>query len=130
MEKPGRFQLCAIAVVLIVGCGAADVGGALDGAANETTDEDAEPGAAPDLPEQVVTALGVFAEQVGRPVEELTVEAFEEAVWPDACLGMADKDEMCAQVIVNGWRIEVRAGDDAWELRTNASGEQVRWQPK
>ena len=129
MEKLGRIQACAIAVVLIVGCGAADVGNTLDGAASETADQEAEPGSAPEYPQAVVTALAALAEQLGRPVDELSIDSYEEAVWPDACLGLAGKDEMCAQVIVNGWRIAVQADDGSWDLHTNATGEQVRWRP-
>ena len=97
--------------------------------ANEDADPEAEPGTASDYPEAVVSALAVLAHQLDRSVDSLTIETYEEVLWPDACLGLADKDEMCAQVIVNGWRIDVRADDGAWELHTDATGEQVRWRP-
>ena len=43
------------------------------------------------------------------PAEDVVVERIEGVDWPDSCLGVADGDEACAQVVTPGYRI--RLGD-------------------
>ena len=66
------------------------------------------------------------AEQAGVVEEEVEISLFEEAEWPDACLGLATEDEMCAQVIVPGFRVIAEAGGEILAYRTNADGAILR----
>jgi hypothetical protein len=70
--------------------------------------------------ERMAVALGVAPEQI----EILEVEQMD---WPDACLGLAEPDEACAEVITPGWRAAVEVNGQIYELRTDETGNAVRW---
>ncbi|MCS7040427.1 MAG: hypothetical protein NZP34_12545, partial [Caldilineales bacterium] len=61
----------------------------------------------------VAAAQTALAERLQVTVAQVTVVAVEEAEWPDACLGLAGPDEVCAQVIVPGYRIELQVGGES-----------------
>lgn len=56
-------------------------------------------------------------------IEVVSVEAVE---WPDACLGVTNPDEMCAQVITPGYRVILDADGRAYEYHTNEDGSSIR----
>ncbi len=64
--------------------------------------------------------------ETGIPVEEIEVLDAEYTEWPDACLGLAEPDEQCAQVITPGWRVTVRAEGQEYVVRTDEFGTTVR----
>ena len=80
----------------------------------------------PDLPDAAVAARQALASEMGIAADEIEVVSFSQEDWPDACLGLAETDEMCAQVITPGWRIELSAEGDEYVYRTDESGESIR----
>jgi outer membrane lipoprotein-sorting protein len=46
--------------------------------------------------------------------------------WSDGCLGLAGPDEICTQMLVEGWRIVMSDGDRNWIYRTDAQGNTIR----
>ena len=86
-----------------------------------------EPGGDTDLPDDVaMAAKEALSATTDVPVEELEVVEAEEREWPDACLGLADEGEACAQVITPGWRVTLRAAGETYVLRTDEEGTAVR----
>ena len=77
----------------------------------------------PELQQAVLQA--VSAEQ-NVPADRLEITTSEAADWPDACLGLAGPDEMCAQMITPGWAITVSDGQQSWQYRTDLDVLQVR----
>lgn len=55
-------------------------------------------------------ALEDAADLLRVPVEEVAVVALEEREWPDSCLGAAEEDEACADVVTPGYRIHLSDG--------------------
>jgi len=87
--------------------------------------EQPDPGT--DLPGGVETAVkGMVSSRTGVPVEEIDVVSSQAKEWPDACLGLADQDEMCAQVITPGYEVTARAEGQNYVVRTSADGAAVR----
>jgi hypothetical protein len=88
------------------------------------------PVAAPLLPAEAQTAVGAaqaaLAALLQVPLDRIAVVAIEEAEWPDACLGLAAPDEVCAQVIVPGYRIELQVDGRSYFYRTDRNGTAVR----
>jgi hypothetical protein len=85
------------------------------------------PDAGVDLPSGVETAVkGMLSSMTGVPVEEIDVASAQEKEWPDACLGLAEQDEMCAQVVTPGWEVTLRAQGQNYLFRTNGDGAVVR----
>ena len=63
------------------------------------------------------------------PEEEILVLSSVERDWPDACLGLAGDDEICAQVITPGFEVTLRAQGVEYRYRTNADGSAFRKDP-
>ena len=64
------------------------------------------------------------AQQVATDgIEVVAVEAVE---WPDACLGLAGPEEMCAQVITPGYRVTLAIGEQQFVFHTDAEGLNLR----
>ena len=49
--------------------------------------------------------------------------------WPDACLGLAGPDELCAEVITSGYLVVLKAQNREYRYRTNLDGTLVRIEP-
>lgn len=58
--------------------------------------------------------------------QTITVVSVEEVTWPDACLGAARPNEMCAQVLTPGYRIVLEAQGTRYTLHTNQAGSAIR----
>lgn len=89
------------------------------------TPEPKEP--ATGLPGDVETAVKeTLSARTGVAVEEIEVVEAEQRDWPDACLGLAEEGEMCAQVITPGWKVTARADGETYVLHTNEDGTVIR----
>ena len=94
----------------------------------------APPTTQPEVPEAPVelpadveaAAKQVVSARTGVSVEEIEVISAEEEEWPDACLGLAGEDEVCAQVITPGWRVTLTADGEEYVVRTDQNGSAVR----
>lgn len=74
-------------------------------------------------------ARAALAAQLGIAQDEITVVSAEPVEWPDACLGLPQADEMCAQVITPGYRIVLEARGGRYIAHTDQTGGQVRLAP-
>lgn len=75
--------------------------------------------ARPQFLEQLRSQL---ARQQGVSVDQVIIEEYQSAQWPDACLGLAKKDEVCAQTITPGYLVVVSLPSGTLELHTDKSG--------
>ncbi len=72
-----------------------------------------------DAVEVVDTVRSLLAEEVGVPVDELTLLSIEAMDWRDASLGCPEPGKVYAQVIVSGWQVVfVDAGGTQYDVRT------------
>ena len=51
-----------------------------------------------------------------------TIVEAEPTLWPDACLGLAAQDEVCAEVITPGYRVIIEVAGARNEYRTDLRG--------
>lgn len=63
----------------------------------------------------------IVAAQLRVPSEAVAVVAVEAVEWPDACLGAAGPDEMCAQVVTPGYRITLAVAGQEYIYHTDQS---------
>lgn len=77
-------------------------------------------------PSAAFQAQKALAQTLGIGVERTTITLIATAQWPDACLGLASPNEMCAQGVVNGYRVVLRANGQLFEYHTDASGKVLR----
>jgi hypothetical protein len=87
----------------------------------------ADLGLDPAAPQIVLdNAMAFLNQNLGVPVDQIQVVSVTQVEWPDACLGLPEADEMCAQVITPGYSINVMVQDQVYEVRTDATGNVVR----
>jgi hypothetical protein len=115
-----NFALLTLTLLLLAGC-------TLPLIRPEETSAPVE-AAAPAAPEEAVaTAVQqALAEQLGVEPAAVTIIDVEAAEWPDGCLGLAKSDEMCAAVIVPGFKVTLSADGAEYVFHTNHDGSQSR----
>lgn len=74
--------------------------------------------------ELVKLAIGDLAARLGVEPESIAVVQVYQIEFPDACLGLPQPDEVCAEVITPGTVIVLRAGDR--EYRYHAADDRIR----
>jgi hypothetical protein len=83
-------------------------------------DVEQTPGELP--PQAVLEAISQVSQELNVSVDEIEVLDFEEVDWPDACLGIPQEDQVCAQVITPGFRVVLEANGQQYEFRSNQDG--------
>ena len=129
-----QFVAMILTVMLLVGCGqsttvpTSDDSGDLSTPTTENLiQEETAPMPAEQLsPELQQAVLRAVSAEQNVPADRLEITTSEAADWPDACLGLAGPDEMCAQMITPGWAITVSDGQQSWQYRTDLDVLQVR----
>lgn len=64
-------------------------------------------------------------EDTNTAIENITITSSTARVWPDGCLGLG-KDEMCTQATVEGYRVELTAGERVYAYRMSLDGGVIR----
>lgn len=83
------------------------------------------------LPATIAAAvLQDLSRLTGIAADKLKVTESSRQSWPNTCLGLAKSDEICGQMIVEGWRVVVSDGRQTWIYRTNARGNVLRVEKK
>lgn len=88
-----------------------------------TPEEEAMPEG--DYPDAVIAARQQLAAELGIEAEAITVASFEEREWPNACLGLPEEGQMCAEVITPGYLVILDAEGETHRARTNQDGNVV-----
>lgn len=79
------------------------------------------------LPPRVANAVLVdLSRQTGINVQKFSIKESSRQKWTDGCLGLGTAAEICAAVIVPGWRVVVTDGSKTWVYRTDNTGRTVR----
>ncbi|WP_293334709.1 hypothetical protein [Microcoleus sp. CAWBG58] len=71
-----------------------------------------------------------LSQLTGIAADKFKVTESSRQSWPNTCLGLAKSDEICGQMIVEGWRVVVSDGRQTWVYRTNARGNVLRLEKK
>jgi len=78
------------------------------------------------VPDAVSAVRTRVAADLGISEGLVIVMSAYEKEWPNACLGLASSDEMCAQVITPGFEVTVQAQGKEFVYRTNSRGTILR----
>lgn len=122
-EKSLILMIATFLALLLVACQPA---GNEPGAPDEQPEATTTPES--DYPAAVVAAQQQLRAELGVEADAITVTSFEPTEWPDACLGLPDEGEMCAQVITPGYLVILNAEGDTHRARTNQDGTVVRFE--
>lgn len=79
------------------------------------------------LPRPVLRGLRRdLSQRTGIAPGKLKVVEATPRTWSNGCLGLAQRDEMCTQMMVSGWRVVFSDGQRRWVYRTDESGRTYR----
>ncbi len=67
-----------------------------------------------------------LSDKTGIPVEDMVVVEATSTEWPDACLGLGEPDEVCAELITPGWELTIHADGEYYVVRTDEFGDTIR----
>lgn len=81
-------------------------------------------------PPAVLASIQHISEEASLNPSTIQVESYLRVTWPDSCLGLPQPDEGCLEALVDGWQVQLRADDRAWQVHTDEFGTQVRSQPR
>jgi hypothetical protein len=116
-----RHQLCAVVAVGLL-CVLVACTPIIQPPAADAPQADAGQAESP----AVQAARQALAQALQVDATTITVTSEEAMEWPDACLGAATVDEMCAQVVTPGYLITLSANGNAHLYHTNEDGSMVR----
>ena len=68
-----------------------------------------------------------LAARFERDLADVRVVSATRQQWPDSCLGAAEEDEVCAQVITPGYEVLLLLDDNSYTFRTDEDGTVVRF---
>ena len=113
-----RLALLSVLGLLVVACG----GGNGDSSDHLEADSTASASITSVLAgpvEAATAALEALAAVSGRTVEEIEVVLVTPMQWPDACLGLPEAGEACAQVITPGYEVTLNLDGNVSVYRTD-----------
>lgn len=81
-------------------------------------------------PQAVMEAVNRLSEQLGVSVEDIEIREFEQVEWPDACLGIPQEGQACAQVVTPGFRVALEVNGEQYEFRSDQDGTLIVQTPR
>lgn len=93
-----------------------------------TSGDNAPPGGIHNLPVPagVAAARQALATRLSIDSKNILILTAFEKDWPNSCLGLEETGEFCAQVIVPGFEVMLKAQGQTYIYRTNSDGSAVR----
>lgn len=83
------------------------------------------------LPPAVLNAVREdLAHRTGTSRGPWRVVSSSPETWPNTCLGLAQPDEFCGEMLVEGWRVVMSDGRQTWIYRTDSRGDTLRIEPE
>ena len=77
-------------------------------------------------PEVLLAAQQFLAEQLTVAADQVQLIEFEQAEWPDSCLGLGQANESCLAATTPGFRLVLEINGQRFEIRTDATGSEIR----
>lgn len=85
------------------------------------------PGAAPETPDATAVAVrNLLGRQLHIDPATITLVNAEPVEWPDACLGVRLPNQVCASVVVPGYKLTFNVAGQEYVLHSDQGGYQVR----
>jgi hypothetical protein len=80
------------------------------------------PGVALNVQNQISQTLGVA-------VENIKITQVEPKDWPNACLGLPQGNEVCAELVTPGWLLTFNINGQEYNYRVDKTGTVIRQEP-
>jgi len=67
-----------------------------------------------------------LAQRLNLPRQQFSIASSTIETWEDNCLGLKAPGELCIQIPIEGWRVEVTNGHRNWFYRVDRKGQNIR----
>lgn len=79
------------------------------------------------LPDDLLQQVKAFlSQETGIAEVQIQLQAAEATEWSDACLGVAQPDQLCAQVITPGYRMALVTPQGEYVVHSDRAGSSMR----
>lgn len=123
LKRLATIAILVVAASIFAAC-SADV--PTDGLENDAQDAVETVTGSDSLPEAAVMAQRVLADELAATPADIQVVSTEQVEWPNACLGLAEEGEMCAEVITPGFLVTLEVNGQQYQVHTDETGGNVR----
>ena len=79
-----------------------------------------------EVPDFIDEMLINFSDEHGISTEQIILTEIESVNWPNSCLGVEIKNQMCLDVITSGYRIVFDTPQGEFIFHSNESGSNIR----
>lgn len=110
--------ICIMLAIALNGCG---------GSADTPSDDHENTGGGLP-PAAAVKAQEALSAELNVSIDKIVIVSQEQVTWLDSCLGLGGIAESCLRTDVPGWLVELSVDDQSYKARTDALGEQVRFE--
>ena len=80
-------------------------------------------------PDVALNVQNFISESLAVPPESIQIQNVQQMDWPDACLGLPQGDEVCAQAVTPGWLLTFNVNDQEYRYRVDQTGTVIRQEP-
>ena len=80
-------------------------------------------------PDVALNVQNQISQTLGVAVENIKITNVEQKDWPDACLGLPQENEVCAQTITPGWLLTFGINGQVYKYRVDKTGTVIRQEP-
>jgi hypothetical protein len=92
----------------------------------DTAGIDEPSGVTPQAEELAMVIRQMLMQQLHTTFDAVNIEDIEAVDFPDACLGVPNPVELCAQMITPGYRITIEADGESYVYHTDQTGRSIR----
>jgi hypothetical protein len=80
-------------------------------------------------PDVALNVQNFISESMAVPPESIQIKNVQQMDWPDACLGLPEGDEVCAQAVTPGWLLTFTVNNQDFKYRVDQTGTIIRQEP-
>ena len=80
-------------------------------------------------PDVALNVQNYIIETLGVTQESVEIKNVEQMDWPNACLGLPEGDEVCAEAITPGWLLTFNINGQEHKYRVDQTGMVIRQEP-
>ena len=80
-------------------------------------------------PDVALNVQNYISETMSVPLESIEIKSVEQKDWPNACLGLPEGEEVCAEAITPGWLLTFNVNNQEYKYRVDQTGTVIRQEP-
>jgi hypothetical protein len=82
------------------------------------------------LPPEVMAEIqNKVSQKLDVALEQIQIQSIQKISWPNACLGLPEVDEVCAETVTPGWVVKLVIADNEYNFHVDEEGVNIRQEP-